>query len=209
MLKTHIRASAIGVWKWDGKAQRYRNKKGQFISSTQMVELRDKFVDYQRQHVRDLTQRMADKEITWNEWKRQMQATIRLTHMDLLSLGAGGRRQVTQKQWDNLAFKVLPEQYKYLDDFGKRILNGEHSLLQAQLYAEHYIGVARTSYEAGRRAANLAAGFTEEKNVLNPAKEHCKGCEVETQRGWQKINSLVPPGARSCLGNCHCSLIYR
>jgi hypothetical protein len=160
-------------------------------------------------YARNLVQSMADKNITWNEWVRQMRDTIRLTHMDMLSLGAGGRRQVSQKQWDNLAFKVLPEQYKFLDDFAKKIINGEVSLLQAQLYAEHYIGVARMSYETGRRAANLEAGFKEEKSVLNPSTEHCDGCKTEAARSWQKIGNLVPPGGRDCRGACYCSFVYR
>lgn len=201
--------SSIRVWTWNPKLQRYQGANGRIIGQAQMVEKRNEFVEAQKAEVVKLVNRMADKEITWNQWVREMQTVIRLTHMDLLSLGSGGRGQVTQKQWDDLAFKTLPTQYDFLKDFAHKILDGQYSRLQVLLYAQQYIGTAVASYDNGRRGAARQAGFTLERNVLDAQAEHCNGCQTATNRGWVPIGSLYPPGQRDCLGNCRCHLEFR
>jgi hypothetical protein len=52
------------------------------------------------------------------------------------------------------------------------------------------------------------AGFEEARSVLHPA-DHCPGCLVEAEKGWQPIGAMVPIGERDCKGNCRCTVEYR
>lgn len=200
--------SSIRFWRWNPKLQRYQGPNGRIIGQTQMVEKRNEFVEAQKAEVVKLVNRMADRDITWNQWVREMQTVIRQTHMDLLALGSGGRGQVTQKQWDDLAFKTLPTQYDFLKDFSQKILDGDYSRLQVVLYAQQYIGTAAASYDNGRRGASKQAGFTQERNILGLA-DHCDQCRDLAGRGWVPIGTLPPPGTRECLGNCRCHLEFK
>jgi hypothetical protein len=198
----------IKVWAWNAKLQRYQGPNGRIIGQSQMVEKRDEFIAAQQAEVVKLTNRLADHDITWNQWVREMQAIIRLTHVDLYALGSGGRNKITQKQWDDLAFKTLLTQYDYLKDFARKVKKGEYSRLQVVLYAQQYIGTATTSYEQGRRNTAKQAGFTQERNILGLA-DHCDQCRDLAGRGWVPIGTLPPPGTRECLGNCRCHLEFK
>lgn len=204
-----IEGKAIGVWVYDPKSRRYREKNGRFVGQAKMKELRNDFIDAQRLRARDLTEQMADRKITWNQWQREMQSLIRVTHVDLLALGSGGRRQVSQKAWDDLAFKTLPVQYGYLKDFAQNILDGKVSRAQALVYAEHYIGTAVQTYTSGQRDQALSNDLTQEKNVLGGSQHTCEDCKAESRRGWVKIGTLSLPGTRECRGNCRCHIEMR
>jgi hypothetical protein len=200
--------STIRVWTWNPKLQRYQGANGRIIGQAQMVEKRNEFLEAQKAEVLQLTNRLADKDITWNQWVREMQTVIRLTHMDLYALGSGGRKRVTHQQWQSLAHYTLDRQFDYFKDFAHKVKKGEYSLLQARLYAQQYIGVATMSYDNGRRNAAKQVGLTQERNVLGIA-DHCEQCQGLERRGWVPLGTLPPPGTRECLGNCRCHLEFR
>lgn len=56
--------------------------------------------------------------------------------------------------------------------------------------------------------------FTMERNILDPASEHCKdsdlpGCITETKKGWVPIGTLSNPGLRTCSTRCRCQLQFK
>jgi hypothetical protein len=66
------------LWEYSESARRYRNTEtGRFLSSSQMTDLRDRFLDTQRQQMRDLAQQLAEKSLTLPEWERGMREHIK------------------------------------------------------------------------------------------------------------------------------------
>lgn len=101
-------------------------------------------------------------------------------------------------------------QLGYLDAFADGVAEGRVArdgrfVRRAMLYA----GLGWAFYQMLRGRVAGRRGYTEERNVLDPSAEHCHGCVAETERGWQPLGTLSPPGDRQCLSNCRCFLEYR
>jgi hypothetical protein len=143
-----------------------------------------------------------------NAWGLQM---ARLSKTSALVAGAfavGG--------WGNIDL-ALPDveasvlsELDYLNDFADGVDAGQiprdgRFLRRAMLYATAGYGL----YMALRGAQARWRGYHEERNVLDPAAEHCIECVDETAKDWQPLGTLTPIGRRQCLSNCRCRIEFR
>jgi hypothetical protein len=104
---------------------------------------------------------------------------------------------------------LIKPQWQYLNKFaqdiadGKQPLNGS-LLARAALYAQ----AARGIFEAFAMELAKENGATEAKSVLAIA-DHCPSCLQQAAKGWQSMDDIVPIGARDCLANDRCTLVFR
>lgn len=193
---------------------------GKYISATTAREIAqyrvirgvEDFIDDSRRNIRKLTQDLLGQKINVADWQRAMAREIKESHVASYVAGRGGKQIITQADYGRMGGMLRWRQYRYLNEFAEQIANGELSPAQIQMRAEMYAGQARSFHYEGYRQAGLAAGFREERWVVDPAKENCPDCLENQSRGWVSFGSFpVPPGggATRCLTNCGCHLEFR
>jgi len=164
-----------------------------------------------------LCEQLKSGSISLPEFQAGMRDFIRLELGAAMELAKGGREFVTQADWGFVGAQAK-KQYAYLDNFVAEIaanptgwLSGNRLNSRANLYAQ--LGYAALEDDLQREKTK--AGFTEERNVLDPGAEHCKdtsgrpGCEEITAKGWVPIGTLPKIGERACYTNDRCELQYR
>jgi hypothetical protein len=155
--------------------------------------------------------------ISLAEWQAEMRDVILNELTQAMILAKGGRDFVTQSDWGYMGSQAKT-QYTYLDKFVAEIsanptgwLSGNRLNARANLYSQ--LGYAALEDDLQREKTK--AGFTEERNVLDPGAEHCHetsgrpGCEEITAKGWVPIGTLPKIGERACYTNDRCELQYR
>lgn len=205
-------------WVWNAKARRYRNTRtGRFIGPKQMLELRDQFVAAMQDDMRRLTQRLARRDLTIQDYVVEARRLMRTTHVDEYVLARGGRGQMTASDWGKLG-ATLKFQYERFQAFAQEIAAGQMSVAQINRRALMYVDAATQSFEqgqAGQMGITLPAhpgdGSTEcltnckchwsiveqanrwECTWVKTAKESCPTCKTRA-RTW---NPLVIPKTRA------------
>ncbi len=97
-------------------AARYRDKTGRFISNTRLVEMRNTFINAQKDEVSKFAQQLADGRISRFEWTLNMRKTINETQTAEYLAGIGGRNNFTAADQRNLD-QLIQKQYRYLEGF--------------------------------------------------------------------------------------------
>jgi hypothetical protein len=162
------------LWYWDDSAQRYRGPDGRFVGIAQMQDLREVFMNQQKATLADLTLRYDAGEINFKQFQDTAKLIIKDTYIDLYAMGAGGRNNMTQRDWGRIG-AMLKEQYKYLRDMMGQIARGEISARQAIARFAMYINSANEA---------LWKGITRDLPFTLPA--------------------YPGDGSTECLTNCRC-----
>jgi uncharacterized coiled-coil protein SlyX len=133
--------------------RRFRDRRtGRFLSASKAIDLRDGFQERRRADVDNLTRRLADQEITVQQWEAEMAALIRDLHAAQYVFGRGGLNAMTVEDW--LAVDALfAEQQAYLRAFAERVAASQLSEAQIAARAKLYYGASRQLYEQGRASA--------------------------------------------------------
>jgi hypothetical protein len=166
-------------WEYDEASHRYRDTKtGRFLSPASAVDLRDDFQARRRVDLVNLTGRLADEEITVQQWETEMQSLVRQVHGVEYAFGRGGRNAMTDAELAELA-DLVKTQHGFLRQFAQDVASGKLSEAQIAARANLYYASSVQAYERGR-----AAGF----GVQPP---HVPG-----------------DGSTPCGANCRCFLTY-
>lgn len=179
-----------------------------FVPETRVRSGVDALVDAASQRAANLAKDLRENRINIEQFRDGMFQTIKDVHVAAGLAAYGGRNAMDQERYGFLGSEIK-KQYiwarKMLADIidGTQPMNGR---LDAR--AAFYAASARQTYEAARQRQQKESGKSEERNNLT-ARESCSGCQAETNRGWVPIGSLIPPGGRTCRGNCRCFLTYR
>lgn len=201
---------ATGGYRWDNDAARYRSKDtGRFVSESALRADLDRFnSQVVNTSLQDITDRMIDGRITLDKWQEQMAAELKDAWGVNVRVGRGGAAQMTAVDYGRYGGR-LGYEYNRLNAFAVEIQMGTLTPAQIKARASLYANATRVGYWDGQTAAFRAAGFTEERRVLNPA-EHCGDCIGYAAQGWQPLGSLPEPGTQSvCQRNCRCTKEYR
>jgi hypothetical protein len=119
------------MWYWDDSAKRYRDPvTGRFVGVDQMQVLREVFIDQQKGLLESLVWQFDEGKITYEAFRDIAKQIIKDTYIDLYAMGAGGRNNLTPRDWGRIG-AMLKEQYKYLRNMMGQILRGEISPRQA------------------------------------------------------------------------------
>lgn len=191
--------------------QRYQwtsgNKKGQFVSKDDLDELVLAYNNQQADALQDITKRLLNKRIGVNSWIREVSAALKPAHINAYMVGIGGKAQMNSAEYGKLG-AVLKEEYKYLRQFGRDILDKKLSRAQIEARINLYAESLYRSYEKGRESGHIANGFKWERRIRN-ASESCQDCIDYAQRGWVELGELPVPGDRcQCKRNCRCTKEY-
>jgi len=137
------------LWYWDDSAQRYRDPTtGRFVGVSQMQDLREVYMDQQKAQMSSFTRAYAAKEITLTKYYDQVVNTLKNTYIDMYAMGAGGRNNLSQRDWGRIG-AMLKEQYKYLRTMFEQIASGQISPAQASARLAMYINSANEALWKG------------------------------------------------------------
>jgi hypothetical protein len=138
-----------GPWLWSTAAHRYRNTRtGRFLGPTEMVSLRDVYLDSKKIGAGDLTVRLANGEMDVAQWQRIMRNDVKNSYIDQYVLGHGGRGTMTQADWGRIG-AMVKEQYRYLDGFARAVADDTLSEAQIRTRAGMYHDSSVQAYERG------------------------------------------------------------
>lgn len=133
------------LWIWDDSVQRYRNPTtGQFVGVAQMQDLRNEFMQQQMNRAARLAEQYRTADISIYDLEAQVKNLIKNTYIDLYAMGAGGRQNLSARDWGRIG-AMLKEQYgsgKYLQGFMESIANGKMSEAQIASRLNMYINSA-------------------------------------------------------------------
>ncbi len=134
------------LWYWDDNVKRYRNPvTGRFVGIDDMNSMRVEFMDSQKQRMEGVTTVYSAGTIDIFAYEKQVKEILRQTYVDLYAMGAGGRNNLTQKDWGSIG-GMLKEQYGYLNPFMEQIARGELSPAQITARLKMYINSASESF---------------------------------------------------------------
>jgi hypothetical protein len=140
------------LWVWDEISKRYRKgDTGQYIGVSGMQTLRDEFIAQQKNITDKLAEQLRNKDITMAQWEKSMVKNIKQTHIDLYSIGAGGRNSLSQKDWGRIG-AMCKSQYGssgYLKGFYNDIANGNLSEGQIAVRSRMYVNAANEALWKG------------------------------------------------------------
>ena len=161
----------------------------------------------------------ADGNITIRQWRDEMAAYIRETHIRASVIARDGQRSPLLQRvqlWAQREKKIR-EQTRYLNQWVKQIEAGEQnaaSLLgQLRARARLYANNARDTWEKTGVLVAKARGMTEKRRVLGPSKEPCPDCVQQARLGWVPIDDPSVTGtadwSTQCGPGCNCTIEYR
>jgi hypothetical protein len=193
---------------WSARSGRYFDARtGRFVSRDTIRLALDDVIADAEVRIRAASEQLRRGAIDLTEWQGVMREEIKSTMLTAEALATGGRRQLTQAEYGRVGAAVRT-QYRYLDGFTQAIRDGlpldGRFLNRAAMYAR----AARPFYHDEQVALLVETGYAEERNILHQA-EHCGPCVDMSAIGWVAIGTLIPIGARDCLGNDRCTMRYR
>ena len=140
-------------WTYDDASHRYRNTEtGRYIGKTQLLELRDTFVESQRTLMDGYAARVASGDWTVQQWKLETWETLKDTYIDEYAAGRGGKHILTQQDYGSIG-GMLSSQSDYFNKFADAVARGDLSEAQIRMRAKMYIDSATQSFERGRSRA--------------------------------------------------------
>ena len=160
-------------------------------------------------NMRAMTEQLQAGSITLAEWQTLMADELKMLHTGAAALGRGGWQQMTFSDW-GWTGQIIRAQYGYLRQFAQDIATG-HAPMDGRLVARAamYAQSARGTQRGMQRKQAQFFGRSQERNILGAADRHCSTCVACSAAGWVPIGTLPAIGARSCLSNCRCSMVYR
>ena len=133
------------LWIWDDASRRYRDTRtGRYVGVQAMQDLRNEFVQQQMNRAAKLAEQYRTADISIYDLESNLKDIIKNTYIDLYAMGAGGRHNLSARDWGKIG-AMLKEQYGangYLKGFMEQIANGNLSELQIASRANLYINSA-------------------------------------------------------------------
>lgn len=199
--------SVIG-YVWNAIARRFIGPDGRFVELALVRAQLDSALSAAAREAAGIADAYSSGAIGVGEFEAQMRSLIKDTQIYAVAVSAGGFNQMGVSELDLLTQRIA-EQFAYLRGWADQLRSGvvgSEKALRAR--AMMYPQSARNSYDVNNRTGQLIAGYTEERNILNPG-ESCAVCLAQTALGWVEIGVLIPIGERTCLSNCNCDIRYR
>lgn len=191
----------MAVWEWVSSKHQYRlTETGEYLTQSQMVVLRDKYLDGQIGIVERLATQYSNGSLSLREWQEAMKNEIRNSHISQYVVGHGGRDTMSFADWGRLGYKIR-EQYQYLERFardleGSKYIDPETGLWRTDLIANRaalYMKSGISSYERGHV---LGMGMPDLPHYPGDGSSQClciatpESRVLTKERGWAPMNSV-------------------
>lgn len=135
-------------WVYDPIKYRYQNvKTGKWLTDKQVRSLMQAYIKARQTETDALADSLLAGTITLTFWVNQMRQVQKDTYVVAYTLGYGGLHAVYN--WDDVK-ELLPEQYGYLNEFGRDIAVGILSLAMIKHRSSLYLDSAVKLFERGR-----------------------------------------------------------
>ena len=176
------------LWVWEEKLQRYRSTKtGQFIGIEKMQSLRVEFMETQKSLLTNLMTDYHNKKIDIFKLDNDIKDILKKTYIDMYSMGAGGRNNMTQSDWGKIG-AMLKKQYGangYLKNLLNQIANGEVSYAQVNARLNMYINSANQALWKGyaKDLPDLPA-YPGDGSTVCLTNCQCQWEIIEVEGGW-------------------------
>ena len=196
------------AWSYDRNAGRYRDEKGRFLNKVSVEKLVDARIDKLQTSLQSYTKMLVDGSITIDQWQASMREAIKDAHIQAAVVGYGGKNEMGSGEYGRIGQR-LREEYAYLQNFAKDLLEQRVSGPMATARASLYAKSVRGSYWQGSELRQQQQGFSMMRRILDEQAQHCQDCLDYAARGIVSIGSLPLPGRRcECGARCRCSVRY-
>lgn len=169
-----IKADPAILWEWDDRLSNNRGgyrltsagaevtgkRVGTIIGFTRLIELRDAYVEVQRERVIQLAGQYDQGELSIRDWVLAMREAIKETYINQYLLPIGGKSRLTSSDYGRIGAELKKQYNNYLQPFAEEIDAGDLSLEQIKVRAEMYISSSTQMFEranAARRGITLPA----------------------------------------------------
>jgi hypothetical protein len=139
-------------WKYNPDRKRYIAESGKQLTPSQVRGLAQRFIDSQKAQIDGLTSRLVAREITLQQWEREVRDRIKLSFVDQYALGVGGRNNMGFVDFGRCG-ALIKEQYQYLHLMAQDIAAGRLSETQVRHKSGNYLESSMRSYERGFAAS--------------------------------------------------------
>ena len=150
-------------WIWDPDARQYRESdSGRTLSERELRTLREQFLRQITDTTLTLTGRLANREITVQEWEIEMRRIVKESFGSAYMLSRGGRNAMQSEDWGRVG-GLVGRQYRYLNEYAQQIAAESVTRNRALSRGQLYVQAATQSYNRGppghlRRYAASGAG---------------------------------------------------
>lgn len=193
---------------FDTRTRTWRGPDGRFISWGRVRNVMYETQASAENEVRALGIQLQLREITLEEFERQLRRMVKDAHVASMAIARGGWRAIGPADRSRLG-GLIQYEYSRISRMIEQIRSGQQRLdgtLLRRLIL--YMRAPRKTYLQGMQQNMLESGYTEERSELR-AREHCNLCVSQAAIGWQPIGRMVPIGDRECGRNCRCVVYYR
>lgn len=197
-------------WRWNPAAHRYQAvDSGRFLSAAGSDQLRDHFLNLQRDRLAELADRLSAGDLSLGSWERQMRSSIKQLWTTEYAYGRGGRNAIIDANRAELG-NLVTRQWEYLSGFARDLEAGLLTAEQVRARAQLYANAAVLAHAAGEAASfeDQDPSTIEELNRLGSS-DSCRQCPDLTALGWVAFGTLPLPGSRLCKSNCRCRISRR
>jgi len=201
----------LSDWVWVKNLGKYRNTAtGQWMSRETMMGLAAQSLAASASATDTVAAMVAGGQLSTGAFGQLAWQEIKNEYIRQYLLSVGGRESMTPSDWGTIG-RMLRDQRSYFRGFLADVQSGTLSEEQIRQRLRMYLDSAHQAYERAAQKAAKAAGYTEERWVLDEEAEHCADCPEKAAKGWVPVGTHPLPGsgATACLTNCHCYLMYR
>lgn len=137
---------------YDPKSRRFRAPDGRYVSSAQVVGLREHIITAKTARTASLVNSLYAGTLSPSSFVLAMRDEIKRTVMMEYMLGRGGLNAMTQADYGRIG-AILKPQYKYLNNFTTQIMDGKVTKDRAVQRAAMYIDSTRNAHERAKGSA--------------------------------------------------------
>jgi hypothetical protein len=204
---------------WDVETQQYGNAlRGFIIMSAIYAAIEEVKQAAAERHASAMAAVFAGT-VDIGEWQRTKADDLKTLALVAAALGRGGVSNLTGDDLKSASDGLLLH-YAKLERFARQIEKGvvtdeEEAKRRAAAYP---LSVIAGRFDSTRVLSHIAAGFDQERNILDHHAENCQphkgdggrpSCPSLTDLGWVDIGTLTPIGERICLWYCKCHLSFQ
>jgi hypothetical protein len=154
-----------------------------------------------------LTDDLAKKRISVNEWQRSFERYVTSSHILASALAVGGIAAAVRNA--DVQARIDSE-LRYADAFAEEIRNGTAgTIAQIRARAKSYLVAVPITYGMIALIVRKVMGTQTEARRVRRASESCPGCVEWAAKGWMKIERMKPLGTLQCRSRCRCFIEYR
>jgi len=199
----------MNQYKWDGQAQRYRDKQtGRFVRTEVILKLTENNIQLKTDRMLQSFEDVKSGKISLREYQQENLEIIKYLHVQQYLVAKGGFRTTTPQDYLEIARELKTLHYPAFRDFTEQLQNGMLTEAQARARIRNFGKAAETMADLGLRSSAKQNGFTWARRYLS-AVEHCIDCPIYAAMGAVPIDQLILPGRQcECRFNCKCYVLY-